>query len=252
MLLAVRGKAGREGHAGKIADRLALPGFEIEQRHLGIADAERHIGDLLRGRRKARGDDELLAAVEVFDVGAVHVHHGQPLAPLLLRAALVDEDDAGIEKSLLAGDAREHGVGDHVRDAARVRGVGRVLLAGDLLAGRGVPQPELRRDAPAVLTQHPSGQDELRVGRLPGVHVGRRVRIGDRFGKARRIDRQKEDRAGEIRGDDSADFFARIFAGERRHRDGHRFEIGARMDIDVARGVRGRAGERDEAEREGR
>ena len=81
---------------------------------------------------------------------------------------------------------------------------------------------------------------------------GRRVRIGDRFGKARRIERQKEDRAREVCGDDRADFFAGIFAGERRHSDGHRFEIGARMDIDVARRVRGRAGERDEAEREGR
>src|SRR5208282_762753 len=65
-------------------------------------------------------------------------------------------------------------------------------------------------------------------------------------------DRQKEDRASEIPGDDRADLFARIFAGERRHSDGDRFEIGARVDIDVARGVRGRAGERDEAEREGR
>ena len=181
---------------------------------------------------------------QIFDVGAVHVHDREALAPLLLRPGLVDEHDAGVEKALLAGDAREHRVGDHVRDAARVRGVGRVLLARDLLAARGVPQAELRGDAPAVLLQHAAGQHELRVDRLPGVDVGRGVRIGDRLGKARRIDRQKEDRTSEIVADDAADLVARLFAGERRDGDRHGFEIRAGVDIDVARRrARRRAGE---------
>ena len=37
-----------------------------------------------------------------------------------------------------------------------------------------------------------------------------------------------------------------------RHRDGHRFEVGARVDIDVARGMGGPAGKGGQAERKDR
>ena len=250
-LLSVRRKARREGHARKIADRLALSGLEVEQRHLGIAAPERHVGKLLRGRRELRRDDKLFAAVEIFDVGAVHVHDREALAALLLRAGLVDKHDPRIEKSLLAGHARKYGVGDHVRDAARVGRIGRILLARDLFAGRRVPQTELRGHAPGLLMQHPSGQHELRGGRLPCIHVGGRVWIGDRFGKVRWVERQKEDRAREIGGHDAADLVACLLASEWSDSDGHRFKIGAGMNIDVALGDRGRARKRNNAEREG-
>ena len=62
-----------------------------------------------------------------------------------------------------------------MRDAPRVAGVGRVLLARDLLAGRDVPQAEPRRQLAAVALD-PAGQHELRVDRLPGVEIGPRVR----------------------------------------------------------------------------
>ena len=61
--------------------------------------------------------------------------------------------------------------------------VGGVLLAGDLRAGRGVPQAELRGDAAALGARHPAGQHELRVDRLPGVDVRPHVGIGHVFGK---------------------------------------------------------------------
>ena len=46
------------------------------------------------------------------------------------------------EESLLSGHAGEDRVGDHMRDAARVGGLGGILLTGDLLAGRDVPQTD--------------------------------------------------------------------------------------------------------------
>ena len=57
---------------------------------------------------------------------------------------LIDEHDARIEISLLAGDALIDHVGDDMADAARVLRPGEELLAGKLLAGEHVPQPELR------------------------------------------------------------------------------------------------------------
>jgi hypothetical protein len=77
--------------------------------------------------------------------------------------------------------------------------------------------------------------------------VGRRVRIGDRFREAGRIERQKEDRAGKIRGHHTADLVAGLFTRERDHSDRHRFEIGARMHVDVAVCDRGRGCERAQA-----
>ena len=67
----------------------------------------------------------------------------EPLDAALLRAGLVDEDDAGVEIALLAGQPLVDRIGDDVRDAAPVVRRGEVLLAGELLAGEHVPQPEL-------------------------------------------------------------------------------------------------------------
>jgi len=54
-----------------------------------------------------------------------------------------------IEKSLLAGHRENTASAIHVRDAAAFAASVRILLTGDLLAVRGVPQTELRGDAPA-------------------------------------------------------------------------------------------------------
>ena len=50
------------------------------------------------GGREARRDDEIVAARQIADIGAVLVHDGQALDAPLLRSRLVDEDDARIEK----------------------------------------------------------------------------------------------------------------------------------------------------------
>ena len=60
---------------------------------------------------------------------------------------LVDEDDAGVEIALLAGQPLVDRVGDDVGDAAPVGLAGEELLADELLAGKRVPQPELGAQA---------------------------------------------------------------------------------------------------------
>ena len=127
--------------------------------------------------------------------------------------------------------------------APRVGAIGRVLLAGDLLAGRRVPKPELRRGVTAV-ARDAAGQNELRIHGLPGIDIWADVGIGNGFRKTRRIERLKENGMGEIVGDDRADLGFRAVAGERRHRDRHRREVLPGMHVDVVPGARGRARER--------
>src|SRR5690606_11423911 len=101
----VRRKARRERHAGEIADKAALPGLDVEQIDARIAARERHIGDLLRGRRKARCKDEVLAARQMAHAVPVLIHDREALDAFFLRPALLDEHDAGVEIALFAGDA---------------------------------------------------------------------------------------------------------------------------------------------------
>ena len=122
----------------------------------------------------------------------------EALAALLLRAGLVDEDDAGVEEALLAGDAAEHGVREK---CATRRNVGRfrhILLAG------GPARPVVTSQSRNSVLSRPSparcgaaGQHVLRVDRAdrprgrgwsgePPVDVG--------------FDRMEEDRALEIIG----------------------------------------------------
>ena len=122
-----------------------------------------------------------------------------------------------------------------------------ILLARHLFAGRDVPEAELGGDLAGARFQHAAGQDELRVHRFPGVEAGPHIRICDLFGKAGRIDRQQEYRTGEIVSDDAADLLRAFVACEGRDRHRHRFEIRARMHIDVACGGEGgRGGESNE------
>ena len=234
--LTVGREARRKGHTGEIADWLPLTAFEIEQRHAWIALAKRHKGDLLLGRREARRHHQLVAVGEVSDVGPIHVHQRQALAPIGLGAALVDEHHPAVEETLLTGNARKDGVGDQMADTPHVFAVGGILLAGDLLAGRGIPQPELRRHVAAIPAPDSPGEHELRVDRLPGVDIRPGVGVGDVFRKRRRVDRAQEHGMREVIGDHRANrSFSRV-ARERRHGDRDRGEVGAGMDIDVARG----------------
>ena len=62
-----------------------------------------------------------------------------------------------VEIALLAGEALVDRVGDDVRDAPPVVRRGEILLAGQLLAGEHVPQPELGLE-PAVALARARGR----------------------------------------------------------------------------------------------
>src|SRR6185312_13041719 len=98
--LAVRREARRKGHAGEIADDLALAGLDVEEIDLRIALAELHVGDLLRVRREARRQHEVGAAGQIAHIGTVLVHHREPLDATLLWAGLVYEHHAAVEIAL--------------------------------------------------------------------------------------------------------------------------------------------------------
>ena len=110
---------------------------------------------------------------------------------MLGRARLVHEDHAGIEKALLAGDPREDGVRHDMRDPPGVGGFGRILLAGDLLPGPEIPQPEVGLEAVAAPLD-PAGDQELGGGRLPGRDL-RRIGIGIGLGEGFGIERLQID-----------------------------------------------------------
>ncbi len=99
------------------------------------------------------------------------------LTRLLLGPGLVDEDDAGVEIALLAGEPLIDRVGDDVGDAAPVVGLGEELLAGELLAGEHVPQPELDLEAAVGLARDAPDHERLRVDHAPILEARRHVDI---------------------------------------------------------------------------
>ncbi len=117
---------------------------------------------------------------QIVHVGTVLVHHRQPLDAPLRRSALVDEHDAAVEIALFAGQALVDLVRDDVRDAPPVFGRGEILLAGELLAGDDVPQPELRLQPPVALARHAPGDQRLGVdGASSSGELRRGVDVGD-------------------------------------------------------------------------
>src|SRR6266571_5610917 len=120
--LSVRRKARREGHARKVPDDLALPALDVEQIDARLSLPIGHVGDFLAGRREARRQHQVVAAGEVAYAGAILVHDGEPLDPALLRARLVDEDNAAVEVALLAGEALIDRIRDEMPDAPPVVG----------------------------------------------------------------------------------------------------------------------------------
>ncbi len=85
-----------------------------------------------------------VAAREIAHIGAVLIHDGEPLDAALLRAAFIDEHDAAVEIALLAGEALVDRIRDDVRDAPPVVLRREILLSGELLRRKHVPQAELR------------------------------------------------------------------------------------------------------------
>ena len=228
---AARREPRRKGHAGEIADRLALAGLDVHQEHARVLAAERHIGDVLRRRREARRHHEIVAACQVAHAGAVLVHDREPLAPVRRRARFVDEHDAGVEKAFFPRRLRKDRVGDDMGDAAQVVGVGHILLAGDLRAGIGVPHPKLRLQPPVAGLRDTAGHDVLGAGVAKRVHRRRDVGVADVLHVA---DRLEEDRALEVVDDDGGDLAAAV-ADEARHGDRDRLEVAAAAHVEFLR-----------------
>jgi hypothetical protein len=86
-------------------------------------------------------------------------------------------------------------------DAAPIVGRGEVLLAGELLAGEHVPQPELGLQPAVGLTGHSAGDQRLRVDGLPVGKARHRVDIRNPLDEGRRIDRGKQSGTLQVGGD---------------------------------------------------
>ena len=90
-------------------------------------------------------------------------------------------------------------------DAAPVFRRGEILLAGELLGGGDVPQPEFGFQAAVALPGHAAGDQRLGVDGLPVLELGRGVDIGDLLDEGRRVDRREQSAALEVIGDDLGD-----------------------------------------------
>ena len=236
----VGSKTRREGHARKIADHFALSGFDVHQGHFGIIAAKGHIGDVLRHGREARGHHQLVAFADIAQIGPVLIHDGQTLDALVLAALLVDKHDAGIEEALFTGQARIDRIGDHMGDTTPIVGVGEILLAGQLLARKSVPQPEFGFQPARRITRHPPGYQSLRIDDLPRVEFGRHIGAGIFLDERGFVDRQENAGPLEIIGDHCRDLRAEIGADEIADRNRQRLEI-ALVERDGDFGLRLRA-----------
>ena len=131
---------------------------------------------------------------------------------------LVDEHDAAVEIALLAGEPLVDRVGDDVGDAAPIVGRGEILLAGELLAGEHVPQPELGVQPPVALPRDAAGDERLRIDGAPVGEARHRVDAGDRFDEGGGIDRREQAAALQVRGDDLRDAARGVVIGWQRRR----------------------------------
>ena len=143
-LLAIGRKARRKRHAGEIAHDLVLAAVDIHHGHPRIGPAKGHIGNVLRGRGEARRHHQLVAFGQVAQIGAVLIHDGEAFDALVLAALFIDKHHAGIEKAFFAGQARIDGIGDDMGHAPPIIGVGEILLAAELLAGKKCPTGGIR------------------------------------------------------------------------------------------------------------
>ena len=107
---------------GKLPTSLALARLELQEIDARPVVGEGHVGDLLPVRRESRRQHKVLAVRQVTQIGAVLVHDGEPLDTHVLGPRFVDEDDARVEISALAGQSLVDRIGDDVGDAPPVAG----------------------------------------------------------------------------------------------------------------------------------
>ena len=194
---------------GKLPTTSRCPVSMFKQQHFRVGRAKRHIGHVLRRRRKPWRHDEIIASGHIAQIGAVLIHDREALAAVLGRARLVDKSNPRIEKALLAGNPRKDRIRDNMGNPARVVGIRHILAPGDLRARRHVPQPELGLQPPVGGAAGAAGHYELRVDHAPGVHLWSLVRIADRFDKCLGIDGRKKHGTFEIIGNDAGQLSAR-------------------------------------------
>ena len=121
---------------GEHADDLALLRLDIVKVNPRLVAGIGDVGDLLRCRVEARRQHQVLAVGELADVEPVLVHDGEALDALVLRPALLDEHDAGVEIAVLAGQRLVDRIRDHVAHAAPVLRRGDELEAQHLGLGK--------------------------------------------------------------------------------------------------------------------
>ena len=165
----------REGHAGEIAHDLVLAAVDIHHGHPRIGPAKGHIGNVLRGRGEARRHHQLVAFGQVAQIGAVLIHDGEAFDALVLAALFIDKHHAGIEKAFFAGQARIDGIGDDMGHAPPIIGVGEILLAAELLAGKSVPQAEFGFQPAGGIARHAACHQRLRIDDFPRAEIGRHI-----------------------------------------------------------------------------
>ena len=215
-------------------------------------DCLRHVGDVLRRRRIPGRHDQVVALRQEPHIGAVLVHDGEPLAPVLLRTGLVDEHHAGVEETAEAGDLGVDGIGNDMADAAPEIRVREVLLPDALLARGDVPQPEFRLQPPGSVTGDAACDKSLGPSGAPRLKARSRVE-GRPLGKARLVESREIAGALQVVGDYSRDPLPEIaLAGKIGNRDRHRLELSAGPDPETELGVRARSDRhqrRDDSER---
>ena len=145
---------------------------------------------------------------------------------LSLGPDFVDEHDARVEIALLAGDPLIDRVGDDMADAPRVLGPGEELLAGELLAGEHVPQPELGLE-PAVGGADAADDQRLRVDHPPIVEARHAVGADALLDEGRLVDRHEQSRGAQIARHHVGDLARGLRRRSSRRRRNRRMAIGS-------------------------
>ena len=130
---------------------------------------------------------------------------------------------------------------------------GEILLAGELLARKHVPQTKFGLEPPVGLAREPAGEKGLGIDGAPVLEAGDGVGVDDALDVGGRVDRREQAGTFEVVGDDLRDAtrgfaIARSAADEIRQRDRHGLHV-AGGDFDSHR--RGGGAWPAEAERAG-
>ena len=236
-------KRGENVMPGKLPRQVALAGVQVHEEHARLVAGVLHVGDILGRGAEARGEHQLAPLAQQPHVGAVLVHHGQPLAAALLRAGLVDEDDLRVEIALLAGEALVDLVGDEMPQPAPLLRGDDESLRGELTACEHVPEAELADHPPVRRPSGPADHERLGVDHPPVLEARRRIEIARAVDEGGPVERLEQARALEIGRNHIGDLAPElgILAQELRYGDWDGLQR-ALGDVDLERTALGRPG----------